>query len=72
MEVTIRAAQPSDAEQIIPNINRLSKEPASNIELSPGEITRTVEEEGNILASFARSPNSLFLVAEISGKIVGC
>jgi RimJ/RimL family protein N-acetyltransferase len=71
MEVIIREAKPSDAEQIIAYVNRLSEEPNSNIELSPGEFTRSVEEEAEFLADFAASENSIFLVAENAGKIVG-
>jgi len=71
MEVIIQEAKPSDAAQIIAYINRLSEEPNSNIELSPGEFSRTVEEEAGFLADFAASENSIFLVAENAGKIVG-
>jgi RimJ/RimL family protein N-acetyltransferase len=71
MEVTIREAVPSDATQIIAYVNRLSEEPHSNIEISPGEFNRTVEEEAGFLAEFAASANSVFLVAESDGTIVG-
>ena len=71
MDITIREAQPSDAAQIVTYIHRLSAEPNSNIELSPGEFSRTVEEEAEFLADFAASENSVFYVAEIAGKIVG-
>ena len=71
MEVKIREAAPSDAEQIIAYVNRLSEEPDSNIEISPGEFNRTVEEEAVFLAEFARSENSVFLIAEVDNQIVG-
>ena len=71
MEVIIREAKPSDATQIIAYMNRLSEEPNSNIEISPGEFDRTVEEEAGFLAEFATSDNSVYLVAEHNGKIVG-
>ena len=71
MGVVIREAQPSDAAQIIAYMNRLSEEPNSNIEISPGEFTRTVEEEAGFLAEFAQPKNSIFLVAEAEGQIVG-
>jgi RimJ/RimL family protein N-acetyltransferase len=71
MEVIIREANPSDAVQIIAYVNRLSEEQNSNIELSPGEFTHTVESEAAILSEFALSENSIFLVAESAGKIVG-
>jgi RimJ/RimL family protein N-acetyltransferase len=71
MEITIREAKPSDAAQIIAYVNRLSAEPNSNIELSPGEFSRTEEEEAGFLADIASSENSIFLVAESAGKIAG-
>jgi RimJ/RimL family protein N-acetyltransferase len=71
MGVIIREAKPSDAARIIAYMNRLSEEPNSNIEISPGEFTRTVEEEAGFLAEFAQSKNSIFLVAEAEGQIVG-
>ena len=71
MEVIIREAQASDAAQIIAYVNRLSEEPVSNIAISPGEFTHSVAEEESMLAQFAASENSIFLVAEADGKIVG-
>lgn len=52
-------------------MNRLSEEPNSNIEISPGEFNRTVEEEAGFLADFAASENSVFLLAESAGRIIG-
>lgn len=71
MEIIIREAQPSDAAQIISYMNRLSEEPNSNIEISPGEFNRTVEEEAGFLAEYAASDYSVYLVAEHDGKIIG-
>jgi RimJ/RimL family protein N-acetyltransferase len=71
VDIVIREAKPSDAEQLIAYVQRLSEEPESNIELSPGEFTLTAPEEEEILAEYARSENSLFLVAESGGQIVG-
>ena len=71
MDVLIREAKPSDAVQIIAYMKRLSEEPHSNIEISPGEFDHTPEEEAGFLADFAASKNSVFLVAEVDGKIVG-
>lgn len=71
MKAIIREAQPSDAKQIIAYVNRLIEEPNSNLEMSPGEFTHTVEEEAEILAAFAASENSLYLVADLDGAIVG-
>jgi RimJ/RimL family protein N-acetyltransferase len=71
MEIIIREAEPSDAAQIIAYMNRLSEEPNSNIEISPGEFNHTVDEEASFLAEFAAAGNSIFLVAEVDGKLVG-
>lgn len=71
MEVIIREAQPSDAAQIVAYVNQLIEEPNSNLEMSPGEFMHTVEEEAGILAEFAASENSVYLVADVNGKIVG-
>ena len=71
MEVIIREAKPLDAAQIIAYVNRLSEEPNSNLEMSPGEFTHTVAEEAKILAEFAASENSLYLLADLDGTIVG-
>lgn len=71
MEVIIREARPSDAAQIIAYVNRLIEEPNSNLEMSPGEFTHTVEQEAGFLSDFAQSENSIYLVAEVEGKIVG-
>lgn len=70
MKVTIREAQPSDAEEIIQYVQRLSEEPVSNIVIAPGEFTHSVAEEESILSDFAASDNSVFLVAELDRRIV--
>lgn len=71
MVVTIREAKPSDAAQIIAYVNRLIEEANSNIEMSPGEFTHTIEEEAGLLAKFAATDNSVYLVAEADRKIIG-
>ena len=71
MKVIIRQAQPSDAEQIIKYMQRLSEEPISNIVISPGEFTHTIAEEERVLSEFASSKTSIFLVAEAERNIVG-
>lgn len=67
----IREAKPTDAEQLIAYVQRLSEEPDSNIELSPGEFTLSIAEEEEILTNYALSENSIYLVAELEGKIIG-
>ncbi len=70
-DVTIREARPDDAAQLVPYVHRLSEEPDANIALMPGEFELTVDEEAQLLADSMRSENSLFLVAEAGGRIVG-
>jgi len=71
MRVTIREAEPSDAEQLIAHVQRLADETDINVPLAPGEFNLTVDEEREILAGYAGSRNSLFLVAELESQIVG-
>ena len=71
MKVTVREAQPADAEQLIAYVQRLVDEPGINIVVAPGEFTLTVEEERKVLAECAAADNSVFLVAEAGEKIVG-
>jgi len=71
MEIVIREAKPSDAGQLIAYVQRLTEEPDSNIELSPGEFTLTAADEKKILTDYARSGNSIYLVAEVGENIVG-
>jgi GNAT superfamily N-acetyltransferase len=71
MDITIREAQPADAEQLIAYVQHLIEEPGINVALWPGEFTLTVAQEQDILAHYALSDNSLYLVAEIGGEIVG-
>jgi GNAT superfamily N-acetyltransferase len=67
----IREATPDDAEQMIAHVQRLASEPESNIPLMPGEFQVTVDEERNLLEKYAAADNSVFLVAEDNGRIVG-
>ena len=71
MEITIREAIPDDAEQLVPFVQRLAEEPGLYIIMGPGEFTLTVEEERQVLADYAAADNSIFLVAEVEGRIVG-
>ncbi|MBE0528734.1 MAG: GNAT family N-acetyltransferase [Thermoleophilia bacterium] len=52
-------------------VRRLSDEPESNLEISPGEFTLTAAEEREILTEHSLSENSVYLVAESEGEIVG-
>jgi len=70
-EITIRRAEPGDAEQLIAHMRHLLEEPAGNNPVLPGEFTMTPEEQRERLREFAASDNSIFLVAEAGGVIVG-
>ena len=67
----IREAQPDDAAPLLAYIRRLLAEPDTNIPLLPSEFNLTVEEEQQLLADFAAAENSISLIAEVDGQIVG-
>lgn len=69
--MTIRAARPDDAEQIIAHVQRLAEEPGNNLPMAPGEFQVTVEEERQLLTDYAAADNCIYLVAEVDGRIVG-
>ena len=71
MKTVIRQANPEDAALMIAYVQRLVEEPGVDIQLSPGEFTLTVAEEQQIIADYAASGNSLFLIAEVDGQIAG-
>lgn len=71
MNITVRKACPTDAEQLIAHVKSLADEPNANLVLLPGEFTLTVEEEQKVLAEYAAADNSVFLVAEAERAIVG-
>ena len=67
----IREALPDDAQQIITLIQRLVTEPDITLPLSPGEFQITEEQERRFLSDYLEADNSIFLVAEIEGQIIG-
>lgn len=70
-QVVIREAKPDDAAQMIAHMQTLAEEPDRMIVTGPGEFNRTVEEERAILEAGAKSDNSVFMVAEANGQIIG-
>lgn len=70
-KVIIRAAAPADAEGLVQFVQRIAAEPQSNLEMSAGEFTLTSAEESQVVTRYAQSENSLFLVAETGGSIIG-
>lgn len=71
MSVTIREANPEDAASLITYVTSLLEEPASFLEMSKGEFTLTIEEEMKFLDDCRKSKNSIFIVAEENGQIIG-
>jgi RimJ/RimL family protein N-acetyltransferase len=69
--IVIREAIPSDAEQLVAYVNALADEPDVYIALSPGEFKLTPDEEREFLEQYASSENSIFMVAEFKGEIIG-
>lgn len=67
----IRPAKPDDAEQIIAHMDRVTHEPNNGIARTPGDSFPSLEEERKLLAEWAMSNNSIFLVAVVEGQIVG-
>jgi hypothetical protein len=67
LDVIIREAKAEDAGQLIALVQKISSEPDVDIALSPGEFNLTIAVEQEILAEFAASENSIYLVAEAGG-----
>ena len=71
MTVVIREAKPDDAAQLIAYLRRVFAEPGVNLITEADEFNPTTESEARIINDMARANNSLFLVAESGGRIVG-
>jgi RimJ/RimL family protein N-acetyltransferase len=71
MRVVVRQATPDDAGPLIAHVQEMAAEPGANLLTGPGEFTLTVEQERQVIADYAASGNSIFLVAEDAGRIVG-
>ena len=67
----VRRATADDAKQLIVYMQQIANEPDVDIPLGPGEFDMTIEQEREFLARFEKTDNSLFLVAECNGVIVG-
>jgi RimJ/RimL family protein N-acetyltransferase len=71
----IREARREDAAQLVEFVTRLSQEKGIYILIQEGEFTMTVEEEADLLESFAATDNMAYFVAEAitkdGGQIVG-
>jgi RimJ/RimL family protein N-acetyltransferase len=69
--ITIRPARPEDAAQIIAYARRVFAEPGINLITMADEFNPTAESEARLISEMNRANNSLFLVAEDDGRIVG-
>jgi ribosomal protein S18 acetylase RimI-like enzyme len=69
--IVIREARPADAEAMIAFVQRLAAEPDIDIPMEPGEFRYTPEQEHQILQEYADADNSVFLLAEADGALVG-
>jgi len=69
--IRIREAQPEDAAELIAYFRRIFAEPGINLITEVDEFAPTVEMESRTIREFARAANSLFLVADSNGQIVG-
>ena len=68
--LTLRRAEPRDAEQLLAYIDQVAGE-SENLTFGPGEFELSVQEERAFLQHMEESPTSLYLLAEIAGEIVG-
>ena len=70
---TVREARPDDAERLLTYLHELAAEPDVLVPLTEGEppLSYTVDQERRILADYVAADNSVFLVAEADGDIVG-
>lgn len=69
--VTIRNARPDDAAAGIAYFRRLFSEPGINLITEADEYFPTVESNARVIRDMNRADNSLYLVAEIEGELVG-
>ena len=69
--ITIRPARPEDAAQIIAYARRVFAEPGINLITMADEFNPTTESEARMISEMNRATNSLCLVAEDDGRIVG-
>ena len=69
--ITIRPARPEDAAQIITYARRVFAEPGVSLITLAEKFNPTTESEARMISEMNRATNSLCLVAEDDGRIVG-
>jgi RimJ/RimL family protein N-acetyltransferase len=67
LDVIFRAAREEDAQRLLTHLDVIGPE----LNLKPGDLTITLEQEKRLLRQYEESENSLFLIAEHQGQIVG-
>ncbi|MNK52922.1 putative acetyltransferase [compost metagenome] len=70
MPVLVRTAQEADAASILLHVEASDRE-STFLSREPGESVATREEERMLIRRYEEAPNSLFLLAEQEGKLVG-
>lgn len=71
MSLIIKEAVPEDAERLLKYMSIILEEPDSFLEMSEGEFILTEEEEAKFLEDCSAAENSIFLIAENEGEIIG-
>jgi RimJ/RimL family protein N-acetyltransferase len=71
MTVTIRRARPEDSAAGITYFRRIFGEPGINLITEADEYSPTVEGNARVIRDMNAADNSLFLVAEVGGQIIG-
>src|ERR1035438_5115414 len=70
LQLTLRPAQPSDAEKLLVYFEQVSGE-SDNITFGPGEFGLSVQEEREVLRQHAETSTNIYLIAEIADEIAG-
>ena len=68
---SIRHAVPADAAAVLEYLKGLADEPDIPLNLEPGCITMTVDQEEKILAGILAADNAVYRVAVADGQIIG-
>lgn len=69
--ITLRHAEISDAPALITLTQKILADPTVFMLRTAAEFDRTIREQEALLRDFQDSPNSLFIVAESQGELIG-
>lgn len=69
-EIIIRKAKKSDAKALIEYLNVIGGE-SDYLTFGAGQFGRSVEQEEEFIVNALNKENALFIIAEVSGKVVG-